>query len=116
MQKAFEVCKDAVLILSEKQEIFYANKPMRKLLKLDEHYEESSLDNIIKVDTGKEWRTLSRLTKEKHTTKEDYRFSLMQTKLLTHDKNEIPANQHIDTADQEEGGSEQDGASFRYMT
>ena len=105
MQKAFDVCKDAVLILSEEQEILYANNQMKKLLKLEESYEETSLDNIIKVNIGKEWRTLSRLIKEKHTAKETYRFSLIQTKLLTHGKNEIPVNLYIDTADQENGTS-----------
>ncbi|OQX49758.1 MAG: GGDEF domain-containing protein, partial [Epsilonproteobacteria bacterium 4484_20] len=82
MQNAFEVCKDAVMILSDRQEILYANKPMRQLLKLDEHYEEMPLGNMIKVDMGKEWRPLGRLIKEKQTSKETYRFSLMQTKLL----------------------------------
>ncbi|BAF72908.1 sensor domain-containing protein [Sulfurovum sp. NBC37-1] len=105
MQKAFEVCKDAVLILSRKQEILYANKPMRKLLKLDEDYQKTVLDNSIKVDMGKEWRTLSRLIKEKRTENESYRFSLMQTKLLTHEKNEIPVNFYIDTAEEEDDGS-----------
>ncbi len=102
MQKAFEVCKEAVLILSEKQEILYANKPMKKLLRLDEHYEGISLGNIIKVDMGKEWRTLGRLIKEKQASKETHRFSLMQTKLLTSDKKEIPVNLYIDTPEQEE--------------
>jgi polar amino acid transport system substrate-binding protein len=110
MQKAFDVCKDAVLILSEKQEILYANKPMRKLLKLDEHYEETPLGNIIKVDIGKEWRTLGRLIKEKQTSKESYRFSLMQTKLLTLDTQEIPVNLYIDTP--EEGETSASGWSI----
>jgi len=47
MQKAFDVCKDAVLILSEKQEILYANKPMRKLLKLNEHYTTRRKDLVL---------------------------------------------------------------------
>jgi len=102
MQKAFDVCKDAVLILSDTQEILYANKSMKKLLKLDEHYEETALGNIIKVDVGKEWRTLGRLIKEKQVSNETYRFSLMQTKLLTSDKKEIPVNLYIDTPEQEE--------------
>jgi len=100
MQRAFEVCKDAVLILSGKQEILYANAPMRKLLKLGDDYRNSPLANIIKVDIGKEWRTLGRLIKEKRTEKEEYRFSLTQTKLLTHDKDEIPVNLYIDTAEE----------------
>ena len=99
MQKAFEVCKDGVLILSEKQEILYANKPMKKLLKLKEQYENTPLDNIIKVNVGKEWRTLNRLVKENQISKETYRFSLVQTKLLTMEKEEIPVNLYIDSAE-----------------
>ncbi len=102
MQKAFEVCKDAVLILSDTQEILYANKPMKKLLKLDENYYETFLNNMIKVEAGKEWRTLSRLIKEKEMSKKAYRFSLMQTKLLTLDKKEIPVNLYIDTVEEGE--------------
>jgi len=102
MQKAFEVCKDAVLILSDKQEIIYANKPMRKLLRLDEHYEKKTLGNIIKVEVGKEWKTLGRLIKEKQISKDSFRFSLMQTRLLTTDKKEIPVNLYIDIQEQAE--------------
>jgi len=105
IQKAFEVCKDAVLILSHKQEILYANRPMKKLLKLDEKYEETLLDNTIKIEIDKEWRTLSRLIKERNMATETSRFSLMQTKLLTHDRNEIPVNLYIDTAEQEKGNT-----------
>ncbi len=100
MQNAFEVCKDAVLILSDKQVILYANKPMRKLLKLDEKYEEMPLGSIIKIDMGNEWRTLGRLIKEKQVSKESYRFSLMQTKLLANDKRELPVNLYIDTPEE----------------
>jgi len=99
MQKAFEVCKDAVLILSEKQEILYANQPMRQLLKLDERYQNRLLDSMIKVHVEKEWRTLDRLVKEKQMVQDNYRFSLMQTELLTIEKEEIPVNLYIDTAE-----------------
>ena len=102
MQKAFEVCKDAVLILSDKQEILYANKPMRKLLKLPARYEETPLGNIIKIDMGKEWRTLSRLIKEKQLSQETHRFSLMCTKLLASDAKEIPVNLYISAPEREE--------------
>lgn len=99
MQKAFEVCKDAVLILSEDQKILYANKPMRTLLKLEEHYQERALSSMLKINVGKEWHTLSRIIKEKAMSGETYRFILTQTELMTSEKNEIPVNLYIDTAE-----------------
>jgi polar amino acid transport system substrate-binding protein len=101
MQEAFELCNDAVLILSEKQEILYANQPMKELLKLDGRYHNTVLESMVKVYVDKEWRTLDRWVQETQKMKETCRFSLPQTKLLTLEREEILVNLYLNMTESE---------------
>ncbi|AKF24332.1 hypothetical protein YH65_02170 [Sulfurovum lithotrophicum] len=101
MQKALETCTDAVLILSMDQKVLYANKSMRTLLHLHEKYENSILNNTLKVKVGKEWRTLGRVIKEKLSESEASHFTLLRTELLTQDKHELPVDICIDRIEEE---------------
>jgi len=102
MQKAFETCQDAILILSKNQEIVYVNMSMHKLLSLPARYEGMPLGNMLKIYVEKEWRTLSRLLKEKESSTETTHFSFAQTKLLGSDGKEIPINLYISSPEEEE--------------
>lgn len=55
LQKSFDVSKDAMLILSAKDEVIYANKSMIKLFNLDKDYLLKGLGNVPKVKVQTDW-------------------------------------------------------------
>jgi len=96
VKKAFEVCREAVMILSDKQELLYVNKPMRELLKFDIYREERTLGKNIKVSIGKEFRVLEELIEEKCASQKTPRLPPIQAKLQINGRGEIPVNLSMD--------------------
>ena len=58
LQKSFDISKDAMLILSTKNEMVYANKSMIKLFNLDENYLLKVLENIPEIKVRNTWVVL----------------------------------------------------------
>ncbi len=98
LQKAFDVSEEAILILSEKQELIYANKTMIKLFKLEENFMQKPLRIMPKIKVKKSWIELDELIKERKGSSQEKMHSFLQTKLLVGDRDEIPVNLYIDSA------------------
>ena len=48
-QKAFDMSEDAILILSDKNEVMYANNTMVRLLQLNNHFLLKPLETIVQI-------------------------------------------------------------------
>jgi polar amino acid transport system substrate-binding protein len=106
-QKAFDISEDAILILSDKNKVIYANKSMIKLLDLDEGYMLEPLKYMPKVKVKKDWLELDKFIKKMHKATDDKMQSFPQSSLLPNNKNSknIPINLYIDSTSM---GSEYD--------
>jgi len=102
MKKAFEVCQEAVMILSDKQELLYVNTPMRELLKFDTYRKEKTLGKNIKVSIGKEFCVLEELIAEKSASTKRPRLPPIQAKLQINGRGEIPVNLYMDVIQAED--------------
>jgi len=60
-QKAFDISEDGVLILSDKDEVVYANKVIKKLLGLEKDFLFKSLSIQAKIKIKNQWLTLDEL-------------------------------------------------------
>jgi len=98
-QKAFDISEDAILMLSDRNEVVYANRSMMRLLDLKENDIAKPLNIIPKIKVKREWITLDQLVKDNYKKTEEKMQSFLQSKLLTENKNidEIPINLYIDT-------------------
>lgn len=94
-QKAFEVSSDAVLILSNKNKIIYANKAMVTLLALEKNYKLVTLENMPKVQIKQKWLDLDTFINEAQN-KEKVKI-YPKTNLKIFNKSEIVVNLHLDT-------------------
>lgn len=99
-QKAFDISEDAVLILSENNEIVYANKTMQKLLSLPEDYMFKPLKNIPQVKIKSEWVGLDTLIEHEYKKTDEKMLSYLQTCLSMNNPTdqEIPVNLYIDSS------------------
>ncbi len=98
LQKAFDISEEAILILSDKQEVIYANKTMIKLLKLGEDFMQNPLQIMPKVEVKKSWIELGELIKKREESSQKKMHLFLQTKLLISDRDEIPINLYIDSS------------------
>lgn len=98
LQKAFDISEEAILILSDKQKVIYANKTMIKLLKLGEDFMQNSLQIMPKVEVKKSWVELGELIKKREGSSQKKMHLFLQTKLLTSDRDKIPINLYIDSS------------------
>jgi len=98
-QKAFDISEDAILMLSDQNEVVYANRSMMKLLNLREKGISKPLSIIPKIKVKSDWVTLDQLVKDNNKGIEEKMQSFLQTKLLIDDKSveEIPINLYLDT-------------------
>lgn len=96
-QKAFDISEDAILILSDKNKVFYANKSMIKLLGLDEGFMLKPLKYMPKVKVKKDWLELDTFIKKIHKVSEDKMQSFPQSSLLVNDEKSqsVPVNLYI---------------------
>lgn len=99
-QKAFDISEDAVLILSENNEIVYANKAMQKLLSLPEDFMFHSLKDVPQVKVKSEWVGLDKLIANEYKKTDEKMHSYLQTSLCMNTPNdeEIPVNLYIDSS------------------
>ena len=96
--KAFDISEEAILILSDKQEVIYANKTMMKLFKLGEDFMQNTLQIMPKIKVKKSWIELGELIKKREESSREKMHLFLQTKLLVGDEDEIPVNLYIDSS------------------
>jgi len=98
-QKAFDISEDAILILSEKNDIVYANKTMEKLLSLPKDFLFNPLPMMPQINIKSSWVPLDELIDMEYTKADDKMLSYLQTNLsMNDDKNdEIPINLYLDS-------------------
>ena len=97
LQKSFDVSKDAMLILSAKDEVIYANESMKKLFKLDKDYFLKSLENVPKVKVRTDWVALDTFIEENRTKLRDSLLSFPHALLKVSEDDAISINLYIDT-------------------
>ena len=102
LQKAFDVSEDAILILSNKQKVIYANKSMIKLLNLGENFIQKPLQSIPKIKIKQSWVALDALIQEREGLPKGKKQLSLQTQLLIGDGYEIPVNIYIDSSTKED--------------
>ncbi|WP_373031195.1 putative bifunctional diguanylate cyclase/phosphodiesterase [Sulfurovum sp.] len=96
-EKAFEISEDAVLILSDKNEVMYANNTMVRLLQLNNTFLLKSFKSIAEVKVKKDWIALDQFVKDNRVgTKEKVR-SYRHAILKISEGDEIPINLYLDT-------------------
>ncbi len=95
-QKVFDISEEAILILSDKQEVIYVNKTMIKLLNLGEDFMQKPLQTMPKVEVKKSWIDLGELIWKREKSSQKKMHSHLQIKLLVSDRDEIPVNLYID--------------------
>ena len=83
-QKAFDISEDAILILSDKNEVVYINTPMVKLLDLKKDFMLKPLEKMPKFKIKRNWIVLDELIKESSRTSKEKMHAFLQSKLLNH--------------------------------
>jgi polar amino acid transport system substrate-binding protein len=99
-QKAFDISEDAILILSEENEIVYANKAMIKLLSLPKEFMFKPLPIVPNIKIKSDWVPLDELTDIEYTKADDKMLSYLQTTLSmsSHHDEDIPINLYVDSS------------------
>ena len=97
LQKSFDVSKDAMLILSAKDEVIYANKSMIKLFNLDKDYLLNGLGNVPKVKVRTDWVDLYTFIAENRTKLGDSFLSFSHVLLKVSEDDAIAIDLYMDT-------------------
>jgi len=100
-QKAFDLAEDAMLILSEKNKVIFANKSMVSLLELEIGYQLEVLLNIPKIKIKKEWISLDKFIEEQRPRIIQKVLNVPQIMLKIEGHNPIAINLHLDTVSME---------------
>ena len=96
-QKAFDLAEDAMLILSEKNKVIFANKSMVSLLELELGYQLEVLRDIPKIKIKKKWIYLDKFIDEQRVRIMQKVLNVPQIMLKTEGHNPIAINLHLDT-------------------
>ncbi|WP_296823229.1 bifunctional diguanylate cyclase/phosphodiesterase [Sulfurovum sp.] len=98
-QKAFDISEDAIVMLSDTNEMIYANRSLMKLLDLNEDDVGKPLRIKPEIKVKRDWVTLEQLVKENNKGTEEKMQSFLQSELRRDDKDRdvIPINLYIDT-------------------
>ena len=98
-EKAFDISEDAMLILSDKNEIVYANRTMKKLLSLGEDFMFKPLIKMPKIEVKTKWVSLDELINLEYTKSDDRMLSYLQVNLSVRMSDEnIPINLYLDSS------------------
>ncbi len=99
-KKVFDISEDAILILSNKNKVIYANRSMIKLLDLPEGFMLKPLVSMPKVKVKKDWVGLDTLIQKVHKVSEDKMQSFPQMSLSVNNKysKSIPVNLYVDSS------------------
>jgi polar amino acid transport system substrate-binding protein len=96
-QKAFDTSRDAILILSDKHEVIYANNTMVRLLQLNNNFLMKVWKPIVQIKVKKDWIALDKfIDKNRIDTKEKVPSNLQFT-LKISEGDEISIHLYLDT-------------------
>ncbi len=98
LKKVFDVSEEAVLILSDKQEIIYANNTMIKILNLEENFINHILKSMPKIKIKENWIQLDELIKERVESSHKKIRTFPQVKLFIDNRHSMPINLYIDSS------------------
>ena len=96
-QKTCDISEDAIMILSAKNEVLYANNTMVKLLQFNNHFLSKPLDTIAQIKVKKDWVVLDTLIKESFINLDDTVLSYPKINLKFSEGDELPINFYMDT-------------------
>jgi polar amino acid transport system substrate-binding protein len=106
-KKAFDISEDAVLVLSDNNEIRYANKTLQSLLSLPENFLEKPLSPMPKIRVKREWIALDVFIHKVQSHQLEKMHSFPQLSLsIDENIQTIPVNiylDHFDTGSQHSG-------------
>ena len=96
-QKTCDISEDAIMILSAKNEVLYANDSIVKLLQFNNYFLSKPLDTIAEIKVKKDWVVLDTLIKEHSIKLDDTVLSYAKSNLKLSEGDEIPINFSMDT-------------------
>ncbi len=96
-QKTCDISEDAIMILSAKNEVLYANDSMVRLLQFNNHFLSQQLDTIAEIKVKKDWIVLDTLIKEHSINLDDTVLSYPNSNLKLSEGDKIPINFYMDT-------------------
>ena len=96
-QKAFDISDDAILILSDKNKVMYANNSMFRLLQLNNDFLFKTLETPVQVKVKKDWIALDQFIEENRVGPNDKVSTYPQSILKITEGDEIPVNIFFDT-------------------
>ena len=96
-QKALDISRDGMLLLSDKQKVLYINTFMRKLLGIEKNNKSKSHFSGIKIKIKNEWLSLYELMEINSVKKDGHKVSYLQVDLMIDKKTIVPINLFIET-------------------
>jgi len=96
-QKAFDISDDAILILSDKNEVMYANNTLVRLLQLKDKFLSKALKTDVEIKVKKDWSRLDTFIKENRTGPKEEVQSYKQSMLKISQNDKVPVNLYFDT-------------------
>jgi len=94
-QKTFDVSQDPTLILSDKNEVLYANRTMLKLFKLKRDFLRQKLSPMPQIKIKDNWLPLDKIMKENEGASKEHTLSFPQVHLRFEYEEGIPINLHL---------------------
>ena len=96
-QKTCNISEDAIMILSDKNKVLYANNTMMRLLQFKNNFLSKELDTIAQIKVKKDWVTLDTFIEENRMHSDDPILSCPNSNLKLSEGDEIPINLYMDT-------------------
>jgi len=96
-EKAFEISEDAVLILSDKNKVMYANNTVVRLLQLNNDFLLKTFESIVQIKVKKDWIALDKFIEDNRVGPKEKVCSYPQSILKISEGDEIPINLYLDT-------------------
>ncbi len=96
-EKAFEISEDAVLILTDKNKVMYANNTVVRLLQLNDDFLLKTFESIVQIKVKKDWIALDKFIEDHRVGPKEKVCSYPQSILKISEGDEIPINLYLDT-------------------
>ena len=96
-EKSYEISEDAVLILSDKNKVIYANNTMVRLLQLKHDFLLKPFESMVQVNVKKDWIALDQCVEDSHVKSKGKSCSYPRSVLKISEGDEIPINLYLDT-------------------
>ena len=96
VHKTFDISEDAIFILSDKNEVIYANNTLVRLLQLHSDFLKKKLEDNVQIKVKKDWVALGSYLKAHRITYKDKAHVPLQAMLRISEEDEIPIQLYID--------------------